>query len=132
MKKHYVQPTGSWGIIIWSLALSIIFLGIIMQLEIFAFSIIPFIIWIIGAIYIFYVISNSWVKISADKVIIKEPNYYRARSFDRKDVTLNYINEFLITIDFENHNYFPIKVVTTKKILTLIKKEAGGLNVISK
>ncbi|MFC6323276.1 EbsA family protein [Companilactobacillus baiquanensis] len=132
MKKYYVQPTGSWGIIIWSLALSIIFFGIIMQLEIFALSVVPFIIWFVGIVYVFYVISNSWIKVSKDQIIVKEPNYYRARIFDRKDVSLNFLNERFIMINFENHNYFPIKVISTKKVLLSIKREAGGINVISK
>jgi len=132
MKKYYVQPTGSWGIIIWSLALSIIFFGIIMQLEIFEFSIVPFIIWFVGIVYILYILSNSWIKISKDQIVVKEPNYYKARSFDRKDVSLKYINDYLVTISFENHDYFPMKVVSTKIILSSIKREAGEINVISK
>ncbi|WP_235805150.1 EbsA family protein [Companilactobacillus tucceti] len=132
MKKYYVQPTGSWGIIIWSLALSIIFFGIIMQLEIFELSIVPFIIWFVGIIYIFYVISNSWIKVSKDQIIVKEPNYYKARIFDRDDVCLKYINDYLVMISFKNHDYFPMKVVSTKKILSSIKRKAGGTNVISK
>lgn len=130
-KKHFVQPTGAWGIIMWSIALSLVCLGIIMQLEIMAFSFIPFLIWIIDGIYVFYIIANSWVKITADQVIIKEP-YYKTRTFKHSDVTIKENNKWSIELDFNNKDFFPFRVTSTKGILNIIRKEAGESNVISK
>lgn len=131
-KKYFVQPTGSWGIIMWSLALSILCLGVVLQLEVFSFSILPFLAWILGAVLIFYIITNSWVKFDNGQIIIKEPNYYKARVFDRSDVLLKKDSDWTLEFVFENHDYFPLKITSTKKILKGIKKEVGDENVISK
>lgn len=130
-KKHFVQPTGAWGIIMWSIALSLACLGIILQLEIMAFSVIPFLIWIIDGIYVFYIIANSWVSITADQVIIKEP-YYKTRTFKHADVKIKANNKWTMEFDFKNRDFFPFKITSTKGILNIIKKEAGESNVISK
>lgn len=130
-KKHFVQPTGAWGIIMWSIAFSLICLGIILQLEIMAFSFIPFLIWIIDAIYVFYIIANSWVRITDDQVIIKEP-YYKTRTFKHSEVNIKANNKWTMEFDFNNRDFFPFKVTSTKGILNIIKKEAGESNVISK
>ncbi|WP_125763898.1 EbsA family protein [Companilactobacillus hulinensis] len=131
-KKYFVQPTGSWGIIMWSLALSILCLGVILQLEIFSFSFVPFIVWILGIVYVIYIITNSWVKFDADKIIIKEPNYYKARVFKQTDVRIKTDDKLTMEFLFDNHDYFPLKITSTKKILQGIKKEVGENNVISK
>lgn len=130
-KKHFVQPTGAWGVIMWSIALSLACLGIILQLEIMAFSFIPFIVWIIDGIYIFYIIANSWIKISKNEVIIKEP-YYKARVFKHEDVNIRADNNWTMEFHFSNRDFFPFKIISTKGILNIIKKEAGESNVISK
>ncbi|AKP66578.1 EbsA family protein [Companilactobacillus ginsenosidimutans] len=124
-KKYYIQPTGAWGIILWSFALIIIFLGVVLQLEIFSLSVIPIIIWIIGLVYILYILKSSWVKISDSKVVIKEPNYHKTRTFNRSDVTVKSNNQWQLEFDFENHDYFPVKITSTKKILREIKKRVG-------
>ncbi|WP_119326289.1 EbsA family protein [Companilactobacillus musae] len=130
-KKHFVQPTGAWGIIMWSIALSLACLGIILQLEIMAFSFIPFLIWIIDAIYIVYIITNSWVSITADEVIVKEP-YYKTRRFNHTDVSIKANNKWTLEFNFNSRDFFPFRVTSTKGILNIIKKEAGESNVISK
>lgn len=129
-KKHFVQPTGAWGIIMWSIALSLFCLGIILQLEIMSFSIIPFLVWIIDAAYVFYIITNSWIKITADQVIIKEP-YYKTRVFEQTNVNIT-ANKWTLKFDFNNHDFFPFEITSTKGILNIIKEEAGESNVISK
>ncbi|APX72823.1 EbsA family protein [Companilactobacillus allii] len=131
-KKFFVQPTGSWGIIVWSLAFSILCLGVILQLEIFSFSFIPFLVWILGIVFVIYIVTNSWVKFDDGKIIIKEPNYYKARVFNRTDVKIETINKLTIEFLFDNRDYFPLRVTSTTKILKGIKKEAGGDNGISK
>ncbi|KRO00557.1 hypothetical protein IV57_GL000993 [Companilactobacillus kimchiensis] len=130
-KKHFVQPAGAWGIIMWSIALSLACLGIILQLEIMSFSFIPFLIWIIDAIYVFYIIANSWVRITEGQVIIKEP-YYKTRVFKNTNVSIKANNKWTMEFDFSNRDFFPFKVTSTKGILNIIKKEAGESNVISK
>ncbi len=130
-KKRFVQPTGAWGIIMWSIALSLACLGIILQLEIMALSFIPFLIWIIDAIYVFYIITNSWVSITADQVIIKEP-YYKTRTFKHADVNIKENSKWTMEFDFNNRDFFPFRITSTKGILNIIKKEAGENNVISK
>lgn len=125
-KKYYIQPSGAWGIILWSIALIIIFLGVILQLEIFSFSVIPVIIWIVGLIYIFYILRSSWIKVSDSQIVIKEPNYYKTRSFDRADVTIKSSNKWQLEFEFKNHDYFPVKVTSTRRILTDLKKRVGG------
>ena len=130
-KKHLVQPTGAWGIIMWSIALSLACLGIILQLELMTLSFIPFLIWIIDGIYVFYIITNSWVSITANQVIIKEP-YYKTRTFDHSDVNIKANNKWTMEFDFNNRDFFPFRITSTKGILSLIKKEAGESNVISK
>ena len=130
-KKHFVQPTGAWGIIMWSVALSLACLGIILQLEIMAFSFIPFLIWIIDGIYVFYIITNSWVRITADQVIIKEP-YYKMRTFKHADVNIKTNNKWTMEFDFSNRDFFPFRITSTRGILNIIRKEAGESNVISK
>ncbi|WP_125568718.1 EbsA family protein [Companilactobacillus insicii] len=131
-KKYFVQPTGSWGIIMWSLALSILCLGVVLQLEVFSFSFLPFLAWIMGIILVIYIITNSWVKFDNDQIIIKEPNYYKARVFNRSDVKLINDGEWTLEFIFENHDYFPLKITSTKKVLKKIRKEAGETIVISK
>ncbi|WP_125588891.1 EbsA family protein [Companilactobacillus jidongensis] len=131
-KKYFVQPTGSWGIIMWSFALSILCLGVVLQLEVFSFSILPFLAWILGIALVIYIITNSWVKFDNGSVIIKEPNYYKARVFDQSEVKLKNDSKWTLEFIFENHDYFPLKITSTKKILKKIKKEAGDANVISK
>jgi len=130
-KKHFVQPTGAWGIIMWSIALSLACLGIILQLEIMTLSFIPFLIWIIDGVYVFYIIANSWVRITKDQVIIKEP-YYKTRTFETHEVNLKENNKWTMEFDFSNRDFFPFRVTSTKGILNIIKKEAGESNVISK
>lgn len=130
-KKHFIQPTGAWGIIMWSIALSLACLGIILQLEIMAFSFIPFLVWIIDAVYVFYIITNSWVRITTDQVIIKEP-YYKTRTFRHEDVSIKANNKWTVEFDFTNRDFFPFRITSTKGILNIIKKEAGESNVISK
>ncbi|MQS76389.1 EbsA family protein [Companilactobacillus halodurans] len=130
-KKHFVQPAGAWGIIMWSIALSLACLGSILQLEIMALSFIPFLVWIIDGIYVFYIIANSWVRITDDEVVIKEP-YYKTRSFKHAEVGLKIDNKWTIEFDFNNHDFFPFRVTSTRGILNLIRKEAGESNVISK
>lgn len=130
-KKHFVQPAGPWGIIMWSLALSLVCLGIILQLEIMSLSIVPFLVWILDAVYVIYIISNSWVKFTNSQVVIKEP-YYKTRIFESKDVNIRANNQWTLEFSFSNHDYFPFKITSTKGILKLIRKEAGESNVISK
>jgi len=130
-KKHFVQPTGAWGIIMWSIALSLACLGIILQLEIMTLSFIPFLVWIIDGAYVFYIIANSWVRITKDQVIIKEP-YYKTRVFENNEVGLKSNNKWIMEFDFNNRDFFPFRVTSTKGILNIIKKEAGESNVISK
>ena len=130
-KKHLVQPAGAWGIIMWSIALSLACLGIIMQLEIMALSFIPFLIWIVDGIYVFYIIANSWVRITKDQVIIKEP-YYKMRVFKHSDVDIKANNKWSLEFHFNNRNFFPFRITSTKGILNIIRKEAGESNVISK
>ncbi|KRK80518.1 hypothetical protein FD03_GL001942 [Companilactobacillus nodensis DSM 19682 = JCM 14932 = NBRC 107160] len=131
-KKYFIQPTGSWGIIMWSLALSILCLGVVLQLEVFSFSILPFLAWILGIVLVIYIITNSWVKFDNGSIIIKEPNYYKARVFKQSDVKLKNDSKWTLEFIFENHDYFPLKITSTKKILNSIKKEAGDADVISK
>lgn len=130
-KKHFVQPAGAWGIIMWSIALSLACLGIILQLEIMALSFIPFLIWIIDGAYVFYIISNSWVKITKGQVIIKEP-YYKTRVFENANVNIKANNKWSLEFYFSNRDFFPFRITSTKGILNIIKKEAGESNVISK
>ena len=130
-KKHFVQPAGPWGIIMWSVALSLVCLGIILQLEIMAFSVYPFLIWILDVIYVIYIIANSWVRFTNNQVIIKEP-YYKTRVFPSSDVKIRANNQWSLEFNFSNHDYFPFKITSTKGILKLIRKEAGESNVISK
>ncbi len=130
-KKHFVQPAGAWGIIMWSIALSLVCLGIILQLEIMSLSVIPFLVWILAAVYVFYIIANSWVKITGDQVIIKEP-YYKVRTFNSNDVDVKVDNKWTMEFGFKNHDFFPFKITSTKGILKTIKEEAGESNVISK
>lgn len=130
-KKHFIQPAGPWGIIMWSIALSLLCLGIILQLEIMAFSIIPVLVWIFDIIYVFYIITNSWVSFTGDKVIIKEP-YYKTRTFKNADVELKSDDKWTLEFNFSNHDFFPFRIISTKKILNIIRKEAGESNVISK
>ncbi|MCH4008256.1 EbsA family protein [Companilactobacillus sp.] len=124
-KKYYIQPTGAWGIILWSVALIIIFFGVILQLEIFSLNVIPILIWIIGLVYIFYIIKSSWIKVSDNQIIIKAPNYHRTRSFDLKNVSVRSTNKFQLEFDFDNHDYFPVKITSTTKVLEEIKKRVG-------
>lgn len=131
-KKYFIQPTGSWGIIMWSLALSILCLGVVLQLEVFSFSILPFLAWILGIVLVIYIITNSWVKFDNGSIIIKEPNYYKARVFKQSDVKLKNDSKWTLEFIFENHDYFPLKITSTKNILNSIKKEAGDADVISK
>lgn len=130
-KKLFVQPAGAWGIIMWSIALSLACLGIILQLEIMALSVIPFLIWILDIVYVFYIITNSWVRITEDQVIIKEP-YYKTRFFKNSDVNIKANNKWTMEFDFSNHDFFPFRITSTKGILNIIRKEAGVSNVISK
>ncbi|AUI71203.1 hypothetical protein COSHB9_12010 [Companilactobacillus alimentarius] len=130
-KKHFVQPAGPWGIIMWSVALSLVCLGIILQLEIMSLSIFPILIWAVDLVYVIYIIANSWVKITDSQVIIKEP-YYKTRTFENQDVNIKANNRWSVEFSFSNHDYFPFKITSTKGILSLIKKEAGENNVISK
>ncbi|MFD1471281.1 EbsA family protein [Companilactobacillus mishanensis] len=124
-KKYYIQPTGAWGIVLWSFALIIIFLGVVLQLEIMSLSFLPIVIWIVGLAYIYYIIKSSWIKVTDSKVIIKEPNYHKTRSFDRSNVTIKSTNKWQIEIDFDNRDYFPVKVTSTKKILSNLRKRVG-------
>ncbi|WP_235700555.1 EbsA family protein [Companilactobacillus nodensis] len=116
----------------WSLALSILCLGVVLQLEVFSFSILPFLAWILGIVLVIYIITNSWVKFDNGSIIIKEPNYYKARVFKQSDVKLKNDSKWTLEFIFENHDYFPLKITSTKKILNSIKKEAGDADVISK
>jgi len=130
-KKHFIQPAGAWGIIMWSIALSLACLGIILQLEIMSLSFIPFLVWILDAIYVFYIIANSWVRVTEDQVIIKEP-YYKTRIFNNTDVSIKADNKWTLEFSFSNHDFFPFRITSTKGILNIIKEEAGEGNVISK
>lgn len=124
-KKYYIQPTGAWGIILWSFALIIIFLGVVLQLEIMSLSFIPILIWVFGLIYIFYIVRSSWIKVSDSKIVIKEPNYHQTRSFNLSEVTVKANNQWQLEFDFTNHDYFPVKVTSTRKVLTDLKKRVG-------
>lgn len=124
-KKYYIQPTGAWGVILWSLALIIIFFGVILQLEIMSLSILPIIIWIVSLIYVLYILKSSWIKINDSSIIIKEPNYHKTRSFDKADVTVKATNKWQVEINFKNHDYFPVKITSTPKALNEIIKRMG-------
>ncbi|WP_129044944.1 EbsA family protein [Companilactobacillus metriopterae] len=122
-KKIYIQASGSWGIILWSILLIIIFLGIIVQLEKLSFTIVPIIIWVFAALYLGHIIFNSWIKIENNKFWIKLPMFFQARSFDLEDVTLEKTKSFKLNIIFNNHDYFPQTVLLTKKNLNKLLEE---------
>lgn len=124
-KKYYIQPTGAWGVILWSLALIIIFFGAILQLEIMSLSVIPIVIWILSAVYVFYLLKSSWIEVSDSSIAIKEPNHPKVRTFKRADVSITSSNKWQLKLDFHNHDYFPVSITSTRGILNDLMKRAG-------
>jgi hypothetical protein len=124
-KKYYIQPTGAWGIILWSFALIIVFLGVVLQLEIFSISVIPIVIWILALLYVIYILKSSWIEVSDTQIVIKEPNYHKTRTFNRSDVTVKSTSKWQLEFVFKNHDYFPVKITSTRKVLENIRKRVG-------